>query len=95
MALRDLPAGAPVHKYGQSIGVTTRAVTAGEHVHSHNLGMDLAEREHELATSTTSWPCRRGHGPRSAATRARTGGPGRATTSRSSRRSTARRARPR
>ncbi|GLY16432.1 altronate hydrolase [Kineosporia sp. NBRC 101677] len=35
--LRDLPAGAEVRKYGQVIGVTTRDVQAGEHLHTSNL----------------------------------------------------------
>ncbi|GLY32592.1 altronate dehydratase family protein [Kineosporia sp. NBRC 101731] len=35
--LRDLPSGAEVHKYGQVIGVTTRAVPAGSHLHTGNL----------------------------------------------------------
>ena len=48
IALRDVPRGAQVRKYGQSIGVATRDISAGDHVHVHNLGMDLAEREHEL-----------------------------------------------
>lgn len=37
LALVDLPAGSEVRKYGQPIGLTTRAVAAGEHVHDHNL----------------------------------------------------------
>jgi altronate hydrolase len=37
VALRTLEAGQVVHKYGQAIGVTTRRVAAGEHVHDHNL----------------------------------------------------------
>ena len=37
LALADLAAGATVHKYGQPIGVATRAIAAGEHVHEHNL----------------------------------------------------------
>lgn len=37
LALADLAAGATVHKYGHPIGVTTRAIAAGEHVHEHNL----------------------------------------------------------
>ncbi|WP_265520406.1 UxaA family hydrolase [Oerskovia flava] len=49
IALRDVAAGARVHKYGQSIGVATRDVAAGEHVHSHNLAMDTSEHTgHEL-----------------------------------------------
>ena len=36
-ALGDLPAGAEVVKYGAPIGVTTRSIAAGRHVHVHNL----------------------------------------------------------
>lgn len=36
-ALSDLPAGTRIRKYGHVIGVLTRAVAAGEHVHVHNL----------------------------------------------------------
>ncbi len=39
IALRDLDPGGLVHKYGHVIGVATRPIRAGEHVHSHNLGM--------------------------------------------------------
>jgi altronate hydrolase len=39
VALRDLPAGALVRKYGHVIGVATAPVRAGEHVHTHNLAM--------------------------------------------------------
>ncbi|MET7968359.1 altronate dehydratase family protein [Micromonospora sp. NPDC005305] len=46
VALRDLPAGSPVRKYGQVIGRALVDVRAGEHVHVHNLGMpeDAAAR---------------------------------------------------
>lgn len=37
IALRDVPAGAGVRKYGQVIGAASRPIMAGEHVHSHNL----------------------------------------------------------
>ena len=36
VALRDLPSGAPVVKYGVAIGVATQAIAQGEHVHVHN-----------------------------------------------------------
>jgi len=39
VALRDMPAGTLIHKYGQIIGVATCEIAAGDHVHSHNLGM--------------------------------------------------------
>lgn len=37
VARRDIPAGATVFKYGAAIGVATRAIAVGEHVHLHNL----------------------------------------------------------
>ncbi len=37
LALRDLPAGAVVRKYGEAIGALTQAVAKGGHVHVHNL----------------------------------------------------------
>ncbi len=37
IALRTLPEGTPVIKYGLPIGTTTRAVAQGGHVHTHNL----------------------------------------------------------
>ena len=37
VALRALPAGAEVIKYGVVIGRLIRPVTVGEHVHTHNL----------------------------------------------------------
>lgn len=41
-ALRDIPACAAVVKYGHQIGLATRDIPAGAHVHSHNLGTALA-----------------------------------------------------
>ena len=40
-----VPVGARVVRYGQIIGVATQPIAVGEHIHSHNLGMDPA---HEL-----------------------------------------------
>jgi altronate dehydratase small subunit len=37
IALRDLPAGHHVRKYGEVIGALRHPVSAGEHVHVHNL----------------------------------------------------------
>jgi len=37
VALTDIAVGAPVIKYGETIGVATQAIRAGEHVHLHNL----------------------------------------------------------
>jgi altronate hydrolase len=39
VALRAVPAGQPVRRYGQIIGFASRAIEPGEHVHSHNLAV--------------------------------------------------------
>lgn len=56
LALRAVGAGGQVHKYGQSIGRATRDIAPGEHVHAHNLAMDLTEREHEFGTARRTPP---------------------------------------
>ncbi|KQW49769.1 MULTISPECIES: UxaA family hydrolase [unclassified Roseateles] len=43
IALRDIAGGEVVLKYGQPIGVASRNISVGEHVHSHNLAMARAE----------------------------------------------------
>jgi altronate hydrolase len=48
IALDPLPLGHRVIKSSLSIGITTAPVSAGAHVHAHNLGMDEAGREHEF-----------------------------------------------
>ena len=45
LALRSLPAGAPVHRYGQVIGFASCAIVAGDHVHSHNLELRALTRQ--------------------------------------------------
>ena len=37
VALHAIPAGAVIRRYGYPIGIASRAIAAGEHVHSHNL----------------------------------------------------------
>jgi altronate hydrolase len=39
VATRDIAQGEPVRRYNQIIGFATRPIAAGEHVHTHNLGM--------------------------------------------------------
>lgn len=53
IALRDLPAHARVHKYGQVIGRTSRPVHAGEQVHVQNLGMDEVDGDYDFAVEHT------------------------------------------
>ena len=45
VALRDIAAGQPVHRYGQVIGLARRAIQAGDHVHIHNLGVEEMDRD--------------------------------------------------
>ena len=42
-ALKDLPKGTPVIKYGFKIGNTTADVKAGEWIHTHNLKTGLGD----------------------------------------------------
>ncbi len=37
IAMRDIPAGQPVIKYGRVIGKAVQAIPQGAHVHTHNL----------------------------------------------------------
>ncbi|WP_255951866.1 UxaA family hydrolase [Streptomyces odontomachi] len=48
VALRALPGGHPVRKYGQVIGFTTREIAPGEHVHVHNMEFRPFERAFEI-----------------------------------------------
>ena len=45
LALRDLPAGSPVRKYGQVIGFASVPIAAGDHVHVHNVEVRDFDRE--------------------------------------------------
>lgn len=49
IALRDIPAGSAVKRYGQIIGFATRDIRQGEHIHVHNLGMGRS-----ISVSTSS-----------------------------------------
>lgn len=40
VALVPIPAGKPVLRYGQGIGLARRDILPGEHVHTHNLGIE-------------------------------------------------------
>jgi altronate hydrolase len=45
VALCEIAAGQPVRRYGQVIGLARRAISPGEHVHVHNLGVGDFARE--------------------------------------------------
>ena len=46
VAARDIAAGQPLRRYGQIIGFASQAITAGEHVHVHNLAMGDFARDY-------------------------------------------------
>lgn len=51
-ALHAITAGAPVHRYRAPIGLATRGIAAGEHVHSHNVRTALSgELDYRFATA--------------------------------------------
>src|SRR5690606_5123559 len=49
VAIRHIPSGAEVKKYGQVIGVATQDIEPGSHVHLHNLAMLPSEHEHQFS----------------------------------------------
>ncbi len=46
LAIAAIAQGQPVKRYGQIIGVATKDIRAGEHVHTHNLAFSDFAREH-------------------------------------------------
>ena len=53
VALREIPDGAPVKKYGQIIGFAQGRITPGEHVHTHNLVMKDFGRDYAFCVDAT------------------------------------------
>ncbi|HEX2147348.1 MAG TPA: UxaA family hydrolase, partial [Pseudorhizobium sp.] len=49
VALKRIPSGAEVKKYGQVIGIAIQDIEAGSHVHLHNLAMLPSEHEHQFS----------------------------------------------
>ncbi len=50
LALRPIPTGAPVIKYGEFIAKATSDIAVGAWVHTHNTEPDFSGREYEFAT---------------------------------------------
>lgn len=48
VAIRSIPSGHEVRKYGQIIGLATQDIEAGSAVHLHNLAMLPSEHEHQF-----------------------------------------------
>jgi altronate hydrolase len=55
-ALRDIPRGEAVTKYGQIIGFASQDIAAGSHVHVHNLGADAFERDYAFCRDCPAPP---------------------------------------
>jgi altronate hydrolase len=49
-ALRLIEQGQPLRRYGQVIGFATSTITAGEHVHSHNLAVGAMQLDYQIGT---------------------------------------------
>ena len=56
VAVCDVPEGQPVRKYGQPIGSATTQILAGDHVHTHNLGMTRTHPDYEFGTARVTLP---------------------------------------
>lgn len=56
IALHDIPKDAPVHKYGEVIGVALADIPAGTHVHVHNLGVSRWEEPDAYTSSARTQP---------------------------------------
>uniref|UniRef100_UPI0018E53376 UxaA family hydrolase n=1 Tax=Desertihabitans aurantiacus TaxID=2282477 RepID=UPI0018E53376 len=63
VALRAVPAGQDVRKYGQVIGRATADIVPGAHVHTHNLSMSDTERQHEFGVARWRPPAPTGERP--------------------------------
>ncbi|MCP5036549.1 MAG: altronate dehydratase [Rhodobacteraceae bacterium] len=53
IAFSDIPSGANVIRYGQIIGSATADIRAGDHVHTHNCGMDEHVQDYAHSSSVT------------------------------------------
>jgi galactarate dehydratase len=56
IATAPIAAGQPVRKYGQTMGIATRDIASGEHVHVHNVAMDEGDRAHHYCADATPTP---------------------------------------
>lgn len=56
IAVRAVAEGEPVTKYGQTIGVASRPIAEGEHVHLHNLAMQDSSVTHAFAADARQTP---------------------------------------
>jgi altronate hydrolase len=55
-AIRPIAAGETVRKYGQIIGVATRAIAPGQHIHVHNLEFRPSASDHGIGADRRNEP---------------------------------------
>ena len=55
-AIARIEAGAPVLRYGQIIGAALEPISAGNHVHTHNLGMGEHTRDYAFSSEASPLP---------------------------------------
>lgn len=53
IAIRGVAIGQPVRRYGQIIGFATADIAMGNHVHTHNLGVQSFDRDYAIGTDVT------------------------------------------
>ena len=58
IALRAIPAGGRVERYGQDIGRATMEIQAGRHVHTHNLAFEELTLEYQFPSGEIALPQR-------------------------------------
>src|SRR5438093_11320071 len=58
LALRPIPKGQAITKYGQIIGFASKAIAPGDHVHVHNVSADAFERDYAFCRDCPPPPTR-------------------------------------
>src|ERR1041385_2578800 len=56
VALRNIPSGEMVLRYGQAIGRARGPIEAGDHVHTQNLSFEELHLNYEFPTGETPYP---------------------------------------
>ena len=61
VALVAVPPGEQVRKYGQVIGLASKQIRPGEHVHTHNLAFARVARDYEFGADLRESPAASAH----------------------------------
>jgi altronate hydrolase len=56
MATKPIGDGEPVRKLGQVIGVATKAIAPGQHIHTHNVEFRASTSDHAIGSGRTNMP---------------------------------------